>query len=239
MKRIPLETRIVRIRYGMCSAPEHILPGLKAFADMPIMTMISLMFSDLQRNFIGHMVQHYQKDPFEITYGDLAVLIADDYLRNGIRSEKHIDALILFYCTAFEFETCCQNAVRQQGISLTRDQYLERLGLQDIKGIIDLRADEYLEEIGKLKLPESSSRWLYAFTIEKTGIMAMTLQTLYRFAKEHALAKDIRLKDPISAGYPANSTLIRRQLIELLVMPLACLVSEDTETRKETEYELH
>ncbi len=221
MNRIPLETRIARIRSGMCSAPEHILPGLRSFAGMPVMKMISLMFSDLEKSFTNHMYLHYQKSPASITYGDLAVLIASDYLENGIRNEKHIDALILFYCTTFEFETCYQNAVKQQGISLTRDQYLERLGLQDIKGIIDLRIDEYLQEIRKLELPESSSRWLYAFSLEKTGLMAMSLQTLYSLTREHALEKDIRLKDPIAAGYPANSTFIRKQLIELLVMPQA------------------
>lgn len=243
MNRIPLETRITRIRSGMCSAPEHILPGLRSFAGMPVMKMISLMFSDLEKSFTNHMYLHYQKSPASITYGDLAVLIANDYLNNGIRNDRHIDALILFYCSCFEFETCYQNAVKQQGLTITRDQYLERLGLQDIKGIIDLRVDEYLEVVRKLDLPESTAKRLYAFSIEKAGLMAMSLQTIYRLMSEHALCKDIRLNDPISAGYPANSILIRRQLVELLIMPLACLVSENSNEelslRKETEYEFN
>ncbi len=229
----------MRIRSGMCSSPEHILPGLRIFAEMPVIRVISTLFFDLQKGFINFMSIHFQKDAEQITYGDLAVLICDDYLKNGIRNDKYIDSLILYYCTGFEFENLYQNTVKNQGTTLTRDQYLERLGLQDIRGINDLRIDEYLTEIKKLDLPESSSRWLYAFSIEKKGLLSKDNKTIYCLLRDHASVNDIKLQDPIMAGCPANSALIRKQLIELMIMPLACLVSQKDQEkqRKETENE--
>ena len=239
MNRIPLETRIMRIRSGICSSPDHILPGLQIFAEMPVIRMLSVLFPDLKKGFINLMSIHFQKDAKQITYGDLAVLICDEHMRNGIRNDRYIDSLILYYCTCFEFEICYQNTVQNNGSTLTRDQYLERLGLQDIRGINDLRIDEYLAEIEKLDLPESSVRWLYAFSIEKTGLLTTDLKTIYGLLREHALKNDIKLHDPIMAGYPANSALIRKQLIELLIMPLACLITQKDQKQygKETENE--
>ncbi len=227
MKKISLETRISRIKSGMCSSPDHILEGLKAFGQMNVQRMVALMFSDLEKSYQNHMYLHYLREPECITYGDLSVLIARDYLENGVHSEKHIDSLIQLYCTAFEFQTCYQAAVNVQKITLTRDQYLERLGLQDIKGLVDLKMDEYFEEIKKTDLPEESQKWLYGFSIEKAGLMSMRLQKIYETLIDHAKIKDVRYHDPIGAGYPASSLTIRKQLVELLVMPLAALVSEE------------
>ena len=241
MNRISLETRLMRIRSGLCSSPDHIISGLRTFADMPVIAMISKIFPDLEKGFINLMSLHFDINAQEITYGDLAVLIAEDYLRNGIRSEKYIDALILYYCTCFEFRIIYENTVKEQANTLPRDQYLGRLGLQDIRGITDLRMDEYLDEIRKLDMPESTVKWLYAFSIEKKGMLIKDLNTVYTLMREYAFAKDVRLLDPISAGYSSNSTLIRRQLIELLIMPIACLVTdaenENTYDRKESENE--
>lgn len=227
MNKISLETRIARIQSGMCSSPEHILEGLRAFGQMRVQKMVAVMFADLLKIFNNHMYLHYLKAPECITYGDLAILIARDYLKNGVHSEKHIDALIQLYCTCFEFEKIYQAGKDNQKISLTRDQYLEAFGLQDIKGIIDLKADEYFKEIEKIDLPEDSSKWLYAFSIEKAGLMSMCLQKIYEQLIEHAMIHDVKYHDPIAAGYPASSTLIRKQLIELLVIPLACLMSKE------------
>ncbi len=227
MNKISLETRIARIQSGMCSSPEHILEGLRTFGQLNVQKMVAVMFADLEKAFNNHIYLHYLKAPECVTYGDLAILIARDYLENGVHSEKHIDALIQLYCTCFEFEKIYQTGKDNQKISLTRDQYLEPFGLQGIKGIIDLKADEYFKEIEKIGLPEDSSKWLYAFSIEKAGLMSMRLQKIYEQLTDHAKIHDVKYYDPIAADYPASSTLIRKQLIELLVMPLACLISQE------------
>ena len=235
-----LDKRIQRIRAGRSSSSGHIDAGLKRFADMKVSTMISKVFHDVERNYLSRMYNSYRKDGEEITYGDLAVLIADDYLDNGIRNEDHIDSLILFYCTSLEFARCYQKMTEEKKTAISRDKYIDLLGLTDIKGFIDLRVDEYIQTVRNYDLPEENRKWLYAFSIEKRGLLTMPLHEIYSLLNDHAFIKDVRLHDPVNARFSANSTLIRKQLIELLVMPVACLAVKNdkgiNEMRKEEGY---
>ena len=55
MEKISLDTRIQRVRSGVCSSPEHILPGLRAYADLPVNAVLSLFFPDLQMKFSNYV----------------------------------------------------------------------------------------------------------------------------------------------------------------------------------------
>ena len=70
MNKISLESRIQRIRSGMCSSPEHILPGLRKFAEMPVMLIVGNLFSDLMKDFENYMDLRYKnphlRSPTEI-----------------------------------------------------------------------------------------------------------------------------------------------------------------------------
>lgn len=227
MNKIPLESRIRRLRSGLCSSPEHILPGLRTFAGMPVMQVIGKLFSDLQKDFENQMSLRYRKPASEITYGDLAVIIAEDYLKNGILSSYMTDSLILFFFTCFETENCFNSIREKQKISMSRDYYLEKLGIQDIKGITDVKAGEFFDAIKGLDIPDPFSRKLYAFSLEKAGIRSMTMLSIYTDLVMYALKYDTACDDPIRAGYLANSTMIRAHMIELFVIPTACATLEN------------
>lgn len=226
MNKISLESRIQRIRSGMCSSPEHILPGLRKFAEMPVMLIVGNLFSDLMKDFENYMDLRYKKPASEITYGDLAVIIAEDYMRNGVHSSHMTDSLILFFFTCFETEYCVNSIREKLKISVNRDQYLEKLGIQDIKGLIDVKAGEYLDAVKELHIPEPISKKLYAFSLEKAGVRSMTLLNIYTDLVMFATKFDGACEDPIRAGYSANSTMIRSQMIELFVIPTACAALE-------------
>ena len=224
MEKIPLEERLKRLRAGYCSSKEYILPGLVAFAEMPAITLIRRLFSDLQKDYENFIGTRYRKDVADVTYGDLAVIIAEDYMKNGVHDSPDIDKLMLFFFTSLESDYCF-SSVRDKVKSnaVDRDAYLERIGIKDILGYSDVTVGEYLDSVKDIGLPPKISSRLYAFSIEKPGVMSMTLLKVYQDLNAFAIKYDQDLTDPIDAGYAANSMMIRELMTELLVIPVACL----------------
>ena len=218
METISLETRIQRVRSGLCSSPEHILPGLRAFADLPVNAVLSLFFTDLQMKFNNYVSTMYKKPSSEFTYGDLAVAITDDYVRNGVHSGRTTDSLILFYFTCLEADSMVKEKVKNNS---ARYKYLEEFGMLDMKGITDIPMGEYLDTVLKMPMDESIARKLYAFRLEKAGVMNMTVSSVYQTLIEHARNYDASINDPIRAGFPAHSPFIRQRMVELFAAPAA------------------
>jgi len=223
MEKISLDTRIQRVRSGVCSSPEHILPGLRAYADLPVNAVLSLFFPDLQMKFSNYVSTLYKKPSSEITYGDLAVAITDDYIRNGVHSGKTADSLVLFYFTCLEADSMVREKVKNNS---ARYKYLEEFGMLDMKGITDIAMGEYLDTVLKLPMDESVARRLYAFRLEKTGVMNMTVSSVYQTLVEHARNYDASVNDPIRAGFPAHSPFIRQRMVELFAAPAAYVTIE-------------
>ncbi len=224
METISLETRIQRVRSGLCSSPEHILPGLRAFADLPVNAVLSLFFTDLQMKFNNYMSTLYKKPSSGFTYGDLAVAITDDYIREGVRRSKTADSLILFYFTCLEADSLIKEKVKSNA---ARYKYLEEFGMLDMKGITDIAMGEYLDSVLKVPMDESVARRLYAFRLEKAGVMNLTVSAVYQTLVDHARNYDASLDDPIKAGFPAHSLSIRRRMVELLIAPVAYVTIEN------------
>ena len=223
MEKISLDTRIQRVRSGVCSSPEHILPGLRAYADLPVNAVLSLFFPDLQMKFSNYVSTLYKKPSSEITYGDLAVAITDGYIRNGVHSGKTTDSMILFYFTCLEADSMVREKVKNNS---ARYKYLEEFGMLDMKGITDIAMGEYLDTVLKLPMDESIARRLYAFRLEKAGVMIMTVSSVYQTLVEHARNFDASLDDPIRAGFPAHSPFIRQRMVELFAAPAAYVTIE-------------
>lgn len=228
METISLDTRIRRIRSGMCSSPEHILPGLRAFADLPVNAVLSLFFPDLQMKFNNYMSTLYRKPSSSITYGDLAVMITDDYIRNGIHNGKTADSLILFYFTCLEADSLIREKVKGNN---ARYKYLEELGMLDLRDITDIAMGEYLDAVLKVPMDKSIARKVYAFRLEKAGVMNMTVSAVYQELVEYARRYDGYIADPVKAGFPAHSLSIRERIVELLAAPVAYVTVESNKIK--------
>ena len=228
METISLDTRIQRIRSGLCSSPDHILPGLRAFAGLPVNGVLSLFFPDLQMKFSNYVSTLYRKPSSEFTYGDLAVAITDDYIRNGVHCGKTTDSLILFYFTCLEADCLIREKVKNSAAAY---KYLEEFGMLDMKGITDIAMGEYLDSVLKVPMDESVARKLYAFRLEKTGVMDMKVSSVYQTLVEHARNFDASLDDPIRAGFPAHSPFIRQRMVELFAAPAAYVTIESKGTK--------
>ena len=228
METISLDTRIQRVKSGMCSSPGHILPGLRAFADLPVNAVLSLFFPDLQMKFNNYMSTLYRKPSSGITYGDLAVMITDDYIRNGIHNGKTSDSLILFYFTCLEADSLMRGSIKD---SAARYKYLEERGMLDLKGITDIAMSEYLDTVLKVPMDESVARKVYAFRLEKAGVLNITVSAVYRELMDYARRYDGYIADPIKAGFPAHSLAIRERMIELFAVPVAYVTVESKKTK--------
>ncbi len=231
MKKISLEKRIRRLKSGMCSSQEHILPGLSRFADLPVAAVLEKLFDDLLKYFGNFMDLNFRKPFTEISYGDLAVIIASDYMNKGIHSDRVIDSLILLYFSSMEIDACFRSFREKFHTDADKEQYLEKLGLADVRCFSNLRLGEYLSAVQDLDLPESVAKKLYAFRLEKAGVMSKTMQDIYLDLSMHASNFDKAIIDPLDSGFVANSLMIRERLIELFVIPVACLTAKKGETR--------
>ena len=101
----------------------------------------------------------------------------------------------------------------------------------DMKGITDIAMGEYLDSVLKVPMDESVARKLYAFRLEKTGVMDMKVSSVYQTLVEHARNFDASLDDPIRAGFPAHSPFIRQRMVELFAAPAAYVTIESKGTK--------
>lgn len=218
MENISLNTRLQRVKAGMCSSPEHILPGLREFADLPVNAVIGKIFPDLQTKFCNCVGTMYRKPSSLFTYGDLAAVITEDYLRNGPQRSRMTDSLVLFYFTCLEADCLIREKCKDR---VSRNRYLEEFGLMDLKDIADVNLGEYLDSVLKLPMDDSMSRKLYAFRLEKAGAMSMTVSSAYQALVDYARDHDRRYEDPVGARFPAHSSMIRERMVELFIAPVA------------------
>ena len=228
METISLDNRIQRVRSGLCSSPEHILPGLRAFADLPVNAVLGLFFPDLQMKFNNYASALYKKPSSGFTYGDLAVIITDEYMCSEARGGRTSDSLILFYFTGLETYCLIKEKVKD---SANRYKYLEELGMLDLKGIADVSVGEYLDSVLKVQMDRTVAQKLYAFRLEKAGVMNMTVSSVYQTLVDHARGFDGYLEDPIRAGFPAHAPFIRERMVELFVAPVAYITVESAKNK--------
>ena len=228
METISLDTRIQRIRSGLCSSPEHILPALRAYADLPVNAVLNMFFPDLQMKFNNYVSTMYKKSSSEFTYGDLAVILTDDYIRNGVHGGKTTDSLTLFYFTCLEADYILREKIKGNA---ARYKYLEEQGMLDMKGITDITMGEYLDSVLKVRMDKSIARKLYAFRLEKSGVMNMPISYVYQSLVDHARSFDGYLEDPVKAGFPAHSPFIRQRMVLLFAAPVAYVTIENNKIK--------
>ena len=230
METISLNTRLQRIKAGLCSSPEHILPGLMEFADLPVNAVIGRIFPDLQIKFNNYVSAMYKKPSSGFTYGDLAVIVTDDYLRNGARRDRTADSLILFYFTCLEADCLIREKCRDR---VSRDRYLEEFALTDLKGIADVTIGEYLDSVLRLPMDNLMAQRLFAFRMEKAGVMPMTVSAVYLCLLDHARDHERSYEDPVNARFPAHSLCIRERMIELFAVPVAYAAVERSKAQEQ------
>ena len=227
-QRVSLDERLRRMRTGGACSAQFADRIAQDFCATPVIPLLDFFNCYPERTLLHSLLLSRREpmDPQQVTFGDLARMIAGDYRRKpGGKRENELLSLLSCFVLSFDMLELYRDDLRKSGRAFTRDALSERL--HTLFDFENLCVQDYSGIICRSGMTLSQSAYIRSFLLQHGCSASMKLWQLYNELR-HTAMEEKDLKVPCVCD-ELHTMELAIPFLEMLIVPLAAMQEQHPE----------